>query len=465
MTTVTNKDAPQERLDQDISTAILPPKRPGGHWLMGDLYDFQSDQLGLLLEANAMNAPVVRLRFGPQTSNIINTPEAVKHILQTNNKNYIKDQRFVKILEEGGTPTLFTTDKDDWLWRRRLMQPMFHRKVINNFGTLMGEEINKMLGRWATQPRPLEVEDEMMNLTLQIITRAMFSVDVQAHAPGLHHAYNFTGPHMIKRLMRLFPIPLYIPTAENRQFNAALDEIKQTLQAIVDERRQSGVLKHDLLDMLLAAHDDETGQSFSDFQLLVEMSGIMFAGHETTASMLTWVFYLLSQHPEIEAKLHAELDEVLHGRTPTIDDLTNLPYTDMIIKEALRLYPPAHASTRQALEDDVVEGYKISGGDGIVINIYGIHHNPAYWSEPEKFDPERFSSEGLKQQVKLAYLPFFTGPRRCIGEQFAMTEAQMVLATVAQKYRLKLADKHPIKDTKFALRTADGLYMNLQPRA
>lgn len=456
MTTVINQT--------EIQAATLPPKRPGGHWLMGDLYDFQADQLGILLEANHMDAPVVRLRFGPQTSNLINTPAGVKHILQTNNKNYIKDQRFVKIIEDGGTPTLFTTDKDDWLWRRRLMQPMFHRKVVNNFGTLMGEEIGNMLGRWATASQPLEVEDEMMNLTLQIITRAMFSVDIQEHAPGLHHAYNYTGPYMIKRLMKLFPLPLYIPTTGNRQFNAALNEIKQTIQAMIDERRKTGELKHDLLDMLLAAHDEETDQSFTDFQLMVEMSGIMFAGHETTASMLTWVFYLLSQHPDIETKLHGELDEVLNGRAPTIDDLANLPYTEMIIKEALRLYPPAHATTRQALEDDVVEGYKISGGDGIVINIYGLHHNPAYWPEPEKFDPERFSPEGLKQQVKLAYLPFLTGPRRCIGEQFALTEAQMVLATVAQKYRLKLAGKHPTKDTKFALRTADGLYMNLESR-
>lgn len=456
MTTVI--DQPQT---QDTT---LPPKRPGGHWLMGDLYDFQADQLGFLLEASELDAPVVRLRFGPQTSNVLNTPEAVKHVLQTNNKNYIKDQRFVKIIEDGGTATLFTTDKDDWLWRRRLMQPMFHRKVIANFGTLMDEEIEKMLGRWATQPRPFDVEDEMMNLTLQIITRSMFSVDVQTHAPGLHHAYNVTGPYMIQRLMQIFPTPLWVPTAGNRQFNAALEEIKTTIQAIIDERRTTGELKHDLLDMLLAAHDDETGKSFTDFQLMIEMSGIMFAGHETTASLLTWVFYMLSQHPEVEARLHAELDDVLNGRMPTMDDLPHLPYTEMIIQETLRLYPPAHATTRQVVEDDVIEGYKVSAGDGIVVNIYGLHHNPAYWPEPERFNPERFSAEGVKQQTKLAYLPFLTGPRRCIGEQLAMSEAQMVIAAVAQKYHLMLADKHPVKETKFALRTADGLYMTLEPR-
>lgn len=443
-------------------SAMTPPQPPLHNWLMGDLNEFRQNQLHYLQQMALTGAAVTKTRFLHVPLYFINSPEAIKHVLQTNNKNYIKEQRFVKVLEDGADTSLFTSDGEDWLWRRRLMQPQFNRQVVANFGRIIEEETAAMLGRWQAGVGTLEVEDAMMNLTMQIIGKAMFSVDILAEAPGLHHAYNFIGPHVIYRLNNFLAAPLVIPTPYNKAFWQATETIQSAIRHIIAERRDHGP-KHDLLDMLLGA-TGEDGRVFTDSELSNEMSGIMFAGHETTATTLTWAFYLLSQNPAVAEQVTAELDAVLGGRTPTYDDLPNLPYGKQVIQETMRLYPAAHASARQSVEDDDVEGYHIPGQSSITINIYGVHHNPAYWPDPERFDPDRFSPEGLKAQTKLAYLPFLTGPRRCIGEHLAMAEAQLVLAIIAQRYRLVLAGPHPIPATKFALRTADGLLMRLEPR-
>lgn len=444
----------------------LAPKRQGGSWLWGDFRAFKEDPLTFFRDIARSNAPVMHTRFVYVPLYVINTPEAVKYVLQTNNKNYIKDQRFMRVIEDGGEPTLFTTDGDDWLWRRRLMQPMFRRTVIQNFGQIMAEEIKALVERWSAVPGGvIEVEDEMMNLTMQIIGRAMFSVDIMQNAPKLHHAYNYIGPHIIYRMSTLWAPPLAVPTPSNRKFLRETEHVKAFLGQIIDERRQDGALRHDLLDMLLVARDEEADRSFSESELIMEMSGVVFAGHETTAATLTWALALLAQHPEIQKKLQAEIDQALpHGRLPTMDDLPNLPYARMVIDEALRLYPPAYTTARQTVEEDVVEGFYIPGDTAVNINIYGLHMHPNYWDAPDEFRPERFSPEGLKKQTKYAYLPFLTGPRRCIGEHFALTEAHMALASIVQRFELSLAQGFPTPEAKFAVRTAEGAHLRLSRR-
>jgi cytochrome P450 len=234
---------------------------------------------------------------------------------------------------------------------------------------------------------------------------------------------------------------------------------------MIRERRQSKEDKGDLLAMLLQARDEDTGAGMTDEQVRNEVATLMFAGHETTAVTLTWAFYLLSQHPEAERKLHAELAEALGGRTPTVADLPSLKYTRMVVEETLRLYPPAFGVTRQSLGEDEIGGYRIPANSSVSVIINNVHHDPRWWENPEQFEPERFSPERSVDRPNFAYLPFGGGPRLCIGNSFAMTEAQLALATVAQRYQLRLVPGHPVRPNPiFVLRTSHGLPMTAQRR-
>jgi cytochrome P450 len=242
-------------------------------------------------------------------------------------------------------------------------------------------------------------------------------------------------------------------------------KIDELIQKFIDDRRATGEDKGDLLSMLLLARDEDDGQSgvasqMTDKQVRDEAMTLFGAGHETTAVALTWTWYLLSQHPEVEAKLHEELDTVLGGRQPTLEDLQRLPYTEMIVKEAMRMYPPAFGTTREVIADGEIGGYPTKKGQTVYINIYGVHRDARFFPEPDRFDPERFSPENEKQMHKYAYLPFGGGPRVCIGNAFAMMEARLILATVAQQYRLRLAPGHQVVPERlFTLRPKNGMKM------
>jgi cytochrome P450 len=267
-----------------------------------------------------------------------------------------------------------------------------------------------------------------------------------------------------------------VPTRRNRQFKAALATLDRTVYSIIAERKKTGTHlseqmridkeeKGDLLDMLMAARDADTGAGMTDAELRNEVALLIFAGHETTATTLTWAFYLLSQHPEAEAKLHAELATVLGGRTPTLADLPNLPYNRMVIEETMRLYPPAWGVSRKSVAADVIGGYQLQANASLTLPITTLHHDPRWWEQPERFDPERFTPERSANRHKFAYLPFGAGPRQCIGNNFALMEAQLVLATVAQRYQLRLRPGHPVQpDPVFVLRTSHGLPMTVTRR-
>lgn len=455
MTTMTVDKTPPAQ------TAPIRQERSG---LMGDMNDFFADQLAFM-RGMIHQAPVVEVRFAYVKAYSMNTPAGVRHVLQTNNKNYIKEQRFMKVVESGGESSLFTTDGDEWLWRRRLMQPAFHRRQIANFGQIMTEEAQATAQRWANANGTLNMEDEMMDLTLQIIGRAMLSVNMRQDGEELHAAYNWWGPFILKRTQSILPLPLWIPTADHRKFNEVSETIDGTLWQIIEERLKSDEEHLDLLQMLLYARDEEDGTTFTREQLIRELSGIVFAGHETTAATLTWAWYVLSQRPDLEAKLHEELEEVLNGRLPTIDDLPKFDFLPRFLKETMRVYPPAYVTNRQSVEEDVVEGYKIPANTQVLINIYGLHHDPQYWANPDTFDPDHFLPEAVAERPKEAYIPFLMGPRKCIGELFSMTEAQLILATLAQQYRAHLATPPPVKPVpKFALRTENGIPMTVQKR-
>lgn len=259
-----------------------------------------------------------------------------------------------------------------------------------------------------------------------------------------------------------FP-PLSVPTPRNRRINAAIHTLDAIVQGLIQERRQRAIERGDVLSLLLLARDEETGQGMSDQQVRDEVMTLLFAGHETTSNLLAWTWFLLATHPEVEQRLQAELDAVLGGRLPTVEDLAHLPYGHRVLEETLRLYPPAWSLARKALVDDKVGGYVLPASTIILMSPYVTHRHPAFWEEPERFDPDRFTPERVAVRPRYAYFPFGGGPRQCIGNTFALMEAHLILATVAQRYRLRLVPDHPVEpQALLTLRPRDGLPMLLE---
>jgi cytochrome P450 len=300
----------------------------------------------------------------------------------------------------------------------------------------------------------------MMHLTLDVIARSMFSVDVNSVVETVEVAVDVALVHSMRRKQTYVRLPLWFPTNDHRRFVPARQALRDIVDRYIRDRRASGSDSGDLLSMLLAARDEETGEGMTDEQIRDEAMTILLAGHETTAVLLTWTFYLLSTHPEVARRHQAELAAVLGGRPPEFADLANLPYNRMIVDEALRLYPPAWVLARTPLVDDVVGDYRIPKGVSVYLSPFITHRHPDFWENPEGFDPERFTPERSAGRPRYAYFPFGGGPRMCIGNNFALMEAQLILATIAQRYRLDLAAGYrPVFQPLITLRVRDGMPM------
>jgi cytochrome P450 len=299
---------------------------------------------------------------------------------------------------------------------------------------------------------------------MRIIAKTLFDAEMEADVNEISESVTTILKRTDERFNQVPTLPYWLPTRANRELRSAIARLDAVIQRFVDERRRTGEDKGDLLSMLLAAQDDDGG-GMTDRQVRDEAMTLFGAGHETTAVALTWTFYLLSQHPEIEARLHEEIDRVLAERLPTLADLAHLSYTEMVIKEALRLYPPAWGTSREPIQDVAIGGYPVKKGATVFINIYGMHRDARFFPSPEVFDPERFSPEREKNIPKYAYLPFGMGPRVCIGNAFAMMEARLVLATIAQRVRLRLVPGHEVKPARmFTLRPKFGMKMIVEQR-
>ncbi len=426
---------------QNIATAakIIPavPGRP----FIGSLREFQRNPLGFSLEVTQNYGDIVRMTLLGEESIFVNDPDAIQHVLQTNARNYDKQTMDYQLLYPLVGRGLLTSDGDTWLRQRRLMQPAFHRQRIASLGQMMVDETLAALARWqdaAQQGAPIAVDQEMMRLTLTIVGKALLSIDLGDEASQFGLAFKQANGRFGYENMVSVMLP-WLPTRQNRQYRAAIQTMDRIVYEIIARRRAEPGDHGDLLTMLLGARDEETGEGMTDRQLRDEMMTILLAGHETTANALTWTFYLLSQHPEAAQRLHAEVDSVLAGRPPGIADLPRLPYTRMVLQEAMRLYPPVWSLARRAIEADELAGYPIPAGSVIHISFYALHRHARLWDEPDAFRPERFSDEAVEQRHKFAYLPFSAGPRKCIGDQLALTEGQLILAAVAQHYHLTLA--------------------------
>jgi cytochrome P450 len=347
------------------------------------------------------------------------------------------------------------------------MQPAFHRKRIANLGKLMTDLTLERLQYWeaqVTQGQSIDMTEEMRHLTLQIVSKSLFSIDISGQSSVFGNAFAEAN-HLLAAFAR-FPFPpLDFPTLSHLRLWGAIRRMDKIAFGIMQQRRQTNEDLGDLLSLLVAAKDEETGEGMSDQQLRDEVMSFLIAGHETSTDALSWVWYLLSQYPDVEHRLHSELDSVLADRVPTTDDLPLLPYTRMVVDESIRLYPPVWQLMRRAREEDVIDGYRIPAGTTLFWSQYLLHRHPAFWSDPERFDPERFLDEHAAKRDRFAYAPFGGGPRICLGSNFAMTEMLLILATIAQKYRLVLdPPQHLEPVASMALRPKNGFSVRLVRR-
>ncbi|HEV7892212.1 MAG TPA: cytochrome P450 [Pyrinomonadaceae bacterium] len=412
---------------------------PRTFWPGGAVFQFRRDPLNFLTRLAREYGDVVRFRVGPQTAFLLNHPDHVRDVLVTHHERFHKGRalkRAKRLLGEG----LLTSEEEFHRRQRRLAQPAFHRQRINSYGSVMAEYAERAGERWR-DGETLDVSAQMMRLTLAVVGKTLFDADVESDADEVGEA--------LTEVMELFDY-LMLPFAElleklplppQRRFMRARAKLDSVVYRIIEERRKSGGDRGDLLSMLLLAVDEEGDRTgMTNEQLRDEAMTLFLAGHETTANALTWAWHMLSQNPEAEGRLHEEVDAVLGGgRLPTSEDFASLRYTEMVVAETMRLYPPAWAIGRLAVEDHEVGGYQVPRGSLVLVCQYVMHRDPRYFPEPERFDPERWTVEAKATRPQFSYFPFGGGQRRCIGEGFAWMEAVLMLATLTRRWRLRPA--------------------------
>ncbi len=421
--------------------------------------------------AEAYSAPIIPSRLFWRRAFFINEPQAIRHVLLDNAVNYHKTEITRRLLEPGLGRGLLTSEDETWRAHRRIMAPAFDHRSILGYAPVMTETARALLAEWDALPAGAEIDvaAAMMHTTLLIISRTMFSSDSDGIVDIVERGVERYQAEVRPGLVDILGLPKWLSRMGNFRRQRAekiFDEFDRVIDRLLAarERERDGQPK-DLLARLIAAKDEETGGGMSAQEVRNQVITIFMAGHETTAVALTWVWYLLSQHPAAEAKLHAELDQVLGGRAPRHEDLAKLPYTRMVIEESMRLYPPAHTLTRAAMGEDEILGHHIPKGATVLIVPWLLHRNPRLWERPDRFEPERFAPERAAARERFSYIPFGAGPRICIGAAFAMAEAMLILATVAQRYRLRLKPGFPVEPQGLiTLRARHGMRMLLERR-
>ena len=441
--------------------ARLYPPGPKPHFVIGNIPLASRDPLALLSGWAREFGDIFHYRAGWVHVYFLNHPALIESVLVNQNQNFtqehvVRNSRW--FLGDG----LVTSEGAHWLRQRRLSQPAFHRERIASYAQTITDYAQPMLARWKDGDM-LDVHGEMMHLTVKIVAKVLFNVEVAKDCETISSSLNALmqqasgGRMMLPPILRYLLLPVYLPLWR------AVRQLDEIVYAIIAQRRKEGDAG-DLLSMLLAAHDED-GSSMTDQQLRDEAMTFLLAGHETTALALSWTWFLLSQHPEAEQRLHAELKQVLDGRSPTAADLPRLSFTESVVKESMRLYPPVWGMGRSPTRPCEIGGYRVNPGASVVMSQWVMHRDPRYFADPERFDPARWSTDSVQKLPKFVYFPFGAGPRVCIGAGFAMMEATLLLASIAQKFRLRLVEGHPIVPLPgFTLRPKHGIRMQIEVR-
>jgi cytochrome P450 len=457
----------------------MPQSIPGpkSHFFSGNARDLIADPLGFINGLADTYGPVVRFKAFFNTFILVSDPHLVREVLVTQAANFPKDQRDIEILRRMLGYGLVTTNGEAHKRQRRLTQPAFHSKRIDAYAGTMVAYTLAMIDDWQIDDLlgglTLDISEAMRELTMYIVVRTLFGADRIAMkdtadrvGQAIHDLQDITNREFQSPIVW----PNWLPSASNRRRRAATNVLYETIDELIAERWATAVDGRvadtgDLLSMLLLSMD-ESGDRMSDAEVRDQLVTLFVAGHETTSNALTWTWYLLSQHPDVEAKLHEELVRVLSGRPPSLADLPALPYTLQIIKEAMRLYPPAWLlNNRWTAEDTVIGDYPIRRGELIWLSPYVSHRRPKYFPDPERFDPNRWIPEREKALPKYAYMPFGGGARVCIGNSFALMEAHLIVAALAQRARLSLAPGQTIDpNPQITLSNKGGMHMVVESR-
>ncbi len=424
-----------------MTRTARPPALPG-HWLLGNLREFRKDMLGVYMRCARECGDIASYRIGPRRLLFISHPEFIEQVLVTENRKFIKHYA-LRLLKPTLGEGLLTSDSDFWLRQRRLMQPAFSKPRVESYGPIIVDYTQKMLATWRSgETRDLHAD--MMQLALSIVSKALLDVDAGGKSHEVSAAIEWIMRDFNSRFQSAVPIPFGIPLPRNSALKRRVRLIESVIQEIIHERRAEHSDRGDLLSVLVHARDEQDRTGMTDRQLRDEVMTLFLAGHETTANLLSWTWYLLATHPKVEAKVLDELDTVVAGRLPTAADVPQLTFTEQVLLESMRLYPPAYAMGRESVEECTIGGYRIPAGSTVIMSQYVMHRDPRYFDQPDEFDPDRWNDGLLKRLPKYVYFPFGAGPRVCIGNSFAMLEAILVVATVVPRFHLTLAAGPPV---------------------
>lgn len=453
------------------AAASVPCRRPlpgpRGLALARSLWRIRKDFTGEMARSIREYGDVIRFPIGRMQLVLLNHPSHVVHVLQQNVAAYRKSisyQELALVLGQG----LVTSEGALWRKQRRLIQPNFRRPELGRFAPLFTTSTQALLEEWRGRDssQPMDVHVEAMRLTLRIVGHALFSTDLSAESGELGRALDDVLPFVQKRTEALVNIPVSWPLPSHRRYRRAQRSLDKIVDSLIEAHRNAGDnAPRDLLSMLLAVRDPETGEAMDTRQVRDEVMTFLLAGHETTANAVAWTLLLLGQHPDVQSRLLGEIDSVLGDRTPTVEDIPRLDLTRRVLQESMRLYPPAWLIEREALVDDSIDGYHVPKGSVVMLCLYTTHRHPDFWDDPERFDPDRFLADRHQHRSRGAYFPFGAGQRQCIGEGFAMMEMMLVLPMLVRQFRFEPVEGHRIEvDPGVTLRPKHGILMRAVPR-
>jgi cytochrome P450 len=435
-----------------------PPARP----IVGHALQLRSRPLEFLTHCAQVYGDVVRLQAGPSVMVLLNHPDLVRDVLVTSQRAFDKGRAFEKLRPLVGNG-LLTSEGDIHRRQRRFIQPAFHRQRIAGYADVMRDEAARTASRWC-DGELLDLQQELQRVTLAIVAQTLFGTEMGNRVGEIQRSLPVVQQGVNRRIFSVFDGAERLPLPANRRFAAAVHRLRRLTDDLIAARRATAADGSDLLSMLLAVRDDQ-GRPMTGEQVRDEAITILLAGHETTANALTWTFHLLAQNRSAEARLHAELDEVLGGRPPGFDDLPRLACTRRVLTEAMRLFPPVWASARRTLNDYQAEAHTIPSGTNVLMSPYVLHRDPRFHHQPERFEPDRWLPERAADLPRFAYFPFGGGPRQCIGEQFTWTEGTILLATLAGRWRLRPVPGTPVQPHPMVtLRPRHGLPMTAHRR-
>ncbi|MSP78036.1 MAG: cytochrome P450 [Dehalococcoidia bacterium] len=446
-----------------LRTVVYPPGPkpllPGALLLA-----FRRDPLRMLIRIAHDYGDIAHFRLGPQHIYLVSHPDHIRDVLVTHHQAFRKSRALElakRVVGEG----LLTSEGEFHLRQRRLVQPAFHRQRIAGYANIMTDYAAQAAARWP-DGGVVDIHQEMQRLALGIVGKTLFDANVEDESPEISEALTITMNLFDKLTTPFSDVLDKLPLPGNRRMDTAIKRLNETIYRIIRERRVSGEDRGDLLSMLLHTQDIEgDGGSMTDLQIRDEAMTLFLAGHETTANALTWAWYLLSQHPEVEAKLLEEITTVLHGNPATFEDYPRLHYTEMVFSEAMRLYPPAWALGRKALAEVPLGDYVVPVNGVILMSQYITHRDPRFFPDPDRFDPLRWTLEAKAARPRFSYFPFGGGPRVCIGEPFAWMEGVILMATITQRWQMRLAPGHHVEAfPRVTLRPRYGMKMTLHRR-